>query len=120
MRGIVSVLQCCSAALLLAAGSAMAEPELLQGTVGQAKVLVELDLAKPDEVTGRYFYQKYHTDIALDGALDKQRTLRLSENRPFFSTKSVPMQWTLKQGANGRWTGRWASKGKTLDISLSL
>ncbi|MCG7372818.1 hypothetical protein MHL40_09030 [Pseudomonas luteola] len=119
MRGIVSVLQCCGAALLLAAGSAMAEPELLQGTVGQAKVLVELDLAKPDEVTGRYFYQKYHTDIALDGALDKQRTLRLSENRPFFSTKSVPMQWTLKQGANGRWTGRWASKGKTLDISLS-
>ncbi|MFC6475726.1 hypothetical protein ACFQDN_02630 [Pseudomonas asuensis] len=87
MKGIVSALQCVGAALLLSAGSAMAAPMLLQGTIGQAKVLVELDLDKPGEVSGRYFYQKYHADIALDGALDKQRTLRLSENRPFFSKK---------------------------------
>jgi hypothetical protein len=108
----------CGAVLLMFGGSATAKPILLQGTVGQAKVLVELELENPEQVRGRYFYQRYRTDIALDGTSDKTRTLRLSENRPF-GVEKAPTQWAIKKGTRGVWTGQWASNGKTLDVKLS-
>ena len=50
-------------ALLLTTGVAHAEKLLLEGTLGQARVVVELDPTANDEAYGRYFYDRYRRDL---------------------------------------------------------
>jgi len=65
--------------------SAFAEEPLsvFTGTLGKANIVVELDLNKPDEVTGRYFYQKHRLDLPLNGTL-KDNELSLNEGADDF------------------------------------
>lgn len=48
------------------------------GTLGKTPIVVELNTQQQDEVTGRYFYEKYHRDLPLSGAL-QDSTLTLVE-----------------------------------------
>ena len=59
----------------LLALSARAEPEVWQGKVGSAAIVMELDISSTsDSVKGRYFYRKYSEDIALEGKKTRNRS----------------------------------------------
>lgn len=94
------------------------EPPLVYtGTLGKTSIVVELDLNKPDEVTGRYFYQKYRLDLPLNGALDGQ-DLKLQEGLDDFDDTPRP-ELSLTKDENGGWQGSWTNpQGKTLPVTL--
>ncbi|MGV8920033.1 MAG: hypothetical protein ACOH2R_19875 [Pseudomonas sp.] len=90
---------------------------LYAGTLGQTPIVVELDLNLPTEVIGRYFYEKYHTDLALSGAM-KGKELTLKEGLDDDSGKVLPVLH-LRQTANAGFSGEWkGAKGKTLKVAL--
>lgn len=92
-------------------------PVVYAGTLGKTSIVVELDLNKPDEVTGRYFYQKYRLDLPLNGALDGQE-LKLQEGLDDFDDTPRP-ELTLTKDENGDWQGSWTNpQGKTLPVKL--
>lgn len=63
------------------------------GTLGKMPIVLELNASQPDEVTGRYFYEKYHRDLELSGSLQEE-TLTLTEgNNRYGDDKPLP---TLK------------------------
>lgn len=92
--------------------------QVFTGTLGKMPIVVELNTAQQDEVTGRYFYEKYHRDLALSGSLqDNKLTLVEGDNR-FDDAKPLPTL-KLEQTANG-WQGEWQSpQGKMLLVKLS-
>ncbi|UHM91157.1 hypothetical protein [Rahnella victoriana] len=94
------------------------EPPLVYtGTLGKTSIVIELDLNKPDEVTGRYFYQKYRLDLPLNGALDGQ-DLKLQEGLDDFDDTPRP-ELSLTKDENGGWQGSWTNpQGKTLPVTL--
>ncbi|TDS96931.1 hypothetical protein EDF78_102467 [Rahnella sp. BIGb0236] len=94
------------------------EPPLVYtGTLGKTSIVVELDLNKPDEVTGRYFYQKYRLDLPLNGTLDGQ-DLKLQEGLDDFDDTPRP-ELSLTKDENGGWQGSWTNpQGKTLPVTL--
>lgn len=87
----------------LLAGMAQAAPLLLQGTIGQAAVVMELDIDDGGQVTGRYFYRKYHRDIALNGSRQQDGSLALGENLSYDEQRS---DLTLRPQGKG-WQGQW-------------
>lgn len=91
---------------------------VLTGTLGKTPIVVELDSQDQGEIYGRYFYRKYHRDLALSGTL-KGDTLTLAEgNNRFGDEKPLPTL-TLKSTNNG-WQGEWKDpKGKTLPVQLT-
>jgi len=92
-------------------------PVVYSGTLGKTSIVLELDLNKPDEVTGRYFYQKYHLDLPLNGAQDGQE-LKLQEGLDDFDDTPRP-ELTLTKDENGGWQGNWTNpQGKTLPVKL--
>ncbi|PKE33113.1 hypothetical protein CWS43_04275 [Rahnella sp. AA] len=92
-------------------------PVVYSGTLGKTNIVVELDLNKPDEVTGRYFYQKYRLDLPLNGSLDGQ-DLKLQEGLDDFDDTPRP-ELSLTKTENGGWQGSWTDpKGKTLPVTL--
>lgn len=92
-------------------------PVVYSGTLGKTSIVLELDLNKPDEVTGRYFYQKYHLDLPLNGTLDGQE-LKLQEGLDDFDDTPRP-ELALTKDENGGWQGHWTNpQGKTLSVSL--
>ncbi|WP_213876738.1 hypothetical protein [Pseudomonas sp. dw_358] len=96
---------------------AQEQPSVYQGTLGPAKVVMELDMTDPAQVSGRYFYEKYHRDLALVGALEGEQ-LELNEGLENFDEAPRPVLSLHADGAQG-WTGQWRDpKGKTLAISL--
>ncbi|MEB0224969.1 hypothetical protein [Pseudomonas sp. 10S4] len=110
----------CAALFLTLASTAHAEfgGQVFTGTLGKMPIVVELNTRDASEVTGRYFYEKFHRDLALSGALQDQ-TLTLNEgNNRYGDDKPLPTL-TLKQTASG-WQGEWTSpKGKTLPVQLT-
>lgn len=50
--------------------AATEEPQVLVGTVGRARVVMELDRSG-EEITGRYFYRKYRMDMSFTGTVAK-------------------------------------------------
>jgi hypothetical protein len=109
------VVLCLSSPLTLYAADA---PHLYTGTLGKMSIVLELDLNDPAEVTGRYFYEKYHTDLALNGVL-KGNDLTLTEGLDDDTGKVLP-ELRLHQNGEGGWRGDWkGSQGKNFKIELS-
>lgn len=108
----------CLALLALGFPAAHADTQVLQGILGKTPITVELTLDDPNAVSGRYFYQKYHSDIALDGQLDASGTLRMSENQQYGDEQSQ-QPWTLHRNNDGSWSGNWQRKNQTLPIRLT-
>lgn len=104
-------------ALLSLPALAEEPPVVYAGTLGKTSIVVELDLNKPDEVTGRYFYQKYRRDLPLNGTLDGQE-LKLQEGLDDFDDTPRP-ELSLTKDQNGGWQGSWTNpQGKTLMVKL--
>lgn len=110
----------CATLLLAFCSTADAEGNnrVFTGTLGKMPIVLELNTSQPDEVTGRYFYEKYHRDLELSGSLQEE-TLTLTEgNNRYGDDKPLPTL-KLQETANG-WQGEWKSpKGKVLQMQLT-
>ena len=104
-------------ALTMITGTAHAERLLLEGTLGQARVVVDVDPAANDEAYGRYFYERYRRDLRLSGPAQRGDQLELEEGAPWQDGPKA--HWALARGRDGHWTGTWSSEGKTLPIALA-
>lgn len=109
-----------AAALFTLISTAHAEDgrHVFTGTLGKMPIVLELNTTQQDEVTGRYFYEKYHRDLELSGSL-QDSTLNLVEgNNRYGDDKPLPTL-KLKSTANG-WQGEWQNpKGKKLPVQLT-
>ncbi|WP_336347297.1 hypothetical protein [Pseudomonas monsensis] len=109
-----------AAALFTLISTAHAEEgrRVFTGTLGKMPIVLELNTTQQDEVTGRYFYEKYHRDLELSGSL-QDSTLNLVEgNNRYGDDKPLPTL-KLKETANG-WQGEWQSpQGKKLPVKLA-
>ena len=109
-----------AAALFTLISTAHAEDgrRVFTGTLGKMPIVVELNTTQQDEVTGRYFYEKYHRDLELSGSL-QDSTLNLVEgNNRYGDDKPLPTL-KLKSTDNG-WQGEWQNpKGKKLPVQLT-
>jgi hypothetical protein len=109
-----------AAALFTLISTAQADDgrRVFTGTLGKTSIVVELNTTQQDEVTGRYFYEKYHRDLALSGSL-QDSTLNLVEgNNRYGDDKPLPTL-KLEETADG-WQGEWQSpQGKKLPVKLS-
>lgn len=109
-----------AAALFTLISTAHAEEgrRVFTGTLGKMLIVVELNTTQQDEVTGRYFYEKYHRDLELSGSL-QDSTLNLVEgNNRYGDDKPLPTL-KLKSTSNG-WQGEWQNpKGKKLPVQLT-
>ncbi|MGE8496854.1 MAG: hypothetical protein ACN6O6_05040 [Pseudomonas sp.] len=91
-------------------------PEVFTGTLGRAAIVIELDVRDPERVTGRYFYQKYRHDLALEGRLEHSQ-VNLVEGRDRYDGTPRP-ELVLQRAADG-WAGEWIGpQGKRLDVNL--
>ncbi|MDR6355018.1 hypothetical protein Q3H58_001689 [Pseudomonas psychrotolerans] len=104
-------------ALSLITGTAHAEKLLLEGTLGQATVVVELDPSANDEAYGRYFYDRYRRDLRLSGPAQQGDHLKLEEGAPWQDGPKA--SWSLARDPAGHWRGTWSGDGKTLPIALA-
>jgi hypothetical protein len=98
----------------LCAGSVSAQDyqRNLEGTVGKAKVQVELTKIGQD-LSGSYYYEKYGTPIMLKGKLTKSKAAFKEEKGGAFEGEF---------GKDGSFQGQWISKDrkKTLPVSLKM
>ncbi|VVQ21278.1 hypothetical protein PS925_04933 [Pseudomonas fluorescens] len=119
LKGLMR-LALCAAVMFSLISTAHAEDgrRVFTGTLGKTPIVVELNTTQPDEVTGRYFYEKYHRDLPLSGAL-QDSTLTLTEgNNRYGDDKPLPTL-KLKHTADG-WQGEWQSpQGKKLSVKLA-
>jgi len=105
----------CVLSLSLVAGAVQAQ--VYTGTLGGMPVVVDLDMTNPEQVSGRYFYEKYHRDLALSGTLaDDQLTL----NEGLDDTSDTPRpRLQLQHASDDGWEGQWQkSGGKALKVQL--
>lgn len=87
------------------------------GTLGKMPIVVELNITQQDEVTGRYFYEKYHRDLPLSGAL-QNGTLTLTEGNNRYGDDKPLSTLELEETGSG-WQGEWKSpQGKKLPVKL--
>lgn len=116
MRQIVGVLLFSA---LLSSVQASSSQQVFSGTLGKMPIVLEISRGDAQQVTGRYFYRKYHRDLALNG-LRQGQSLALHEGNESYGEHQPQLPtFTLQQTANG-WQGQWQSpKGKTLDVQLS-
>lgn len=90
--------------------------DVYRGTLGDAAVVMELDMADPAHVSGRYF-DRQHRDIALEGSLEGEQ-LELNQGLPGYDNAPRPLL-TLHANATG-WQGQWQSpQGERLAVRLS-
>ncbi|KTT14251.1 hypothetical protein NS2R_00995 [Pseudomonas oryzihabitans] len=108
---------CLLLALVLTTGTAHAEKLLLEGTLGQATVVVELDPSANDEAYGRYFYDRYRRDLRLSGPAQSGDRLQLEEGAPWQDGPKA--SWSLTRDPDGHWRGTWSGDVKTLPIALA-
>lgn len=96
---------------------AQAAPLLLQGHIGNAAVVMELNIGQDGEVDGRYFYRKYHQDLALSGKRMADGSLQLGENLQYDEQRN---DLTL-QPQDGGWRGQWhgPKASKSLPVTLT-
>ena len=109
----------CLATLLAPFTLHASEPvHVLTGTLGKSPIVVELNLATPDDINGRYFYEKYHKDLALSGKL-KGQDLTLTEGLSYDENPDLPTLH-LHKSSDSTWTGEWSSsKGKSFKVQLT-
>ncbi|WP_047236988.1 hypothetical protein [Chromobacterium subtsugae] len=77
--------------------------DVWQGELGGAPVVMEWSVDNEGEVDGRYFYRKFHNDIALTGKRDAQGALRLSESLGHGEARA---DLALRPSGTG-WVGEW-------------
>ncbi|QXH99200.1 hypothetical protein HV782_021990 [Pseudomonas monsensis] len=109
-----------AAALFTLISTAHAEDgrRVFTGTLGKMPIVVELNTTQQDEVTGRYFYEKYHRDLELSGSLQDSTLSLVEGNNRYGDDKPLPTL-KLKTTANG-WQGEWQNpKGKKLPVQLT-
>lgn len=124
INGMNTVWRRATAGLLYAAGLFVAlplyaeeGPAVYTGTLGSQAIVAELDFTQPEEVSGRYFYQKYHLDLPLNGQL-AQETLSMKEGLDSLDASPRPTI-TLHPTAHG-WQGEWVSaQGNALPLQLT-
>ncbi len=85
------------------AACAQAVGQTYQGRIGTQPVVMELAIGKDGQVQGRYFYRKYHADIALSGQRTQEGRLQLGENLPYDRSRT---DFTLQAQGQG-WQGQW-------------
>ncbi|MDC6379755.1 hypothetical protein BW687_006115 [Pseudomonas graminis] len=90
---------------------------VLTGTLGKAPIVVELDLTSAEDVSGRYFYEKYHKDLPLSGT-SKGNDLTLTEGLSYNDEAKLP-KLVLHKNPDASWTGDWCSKGKSYKVQLA-
>ncbi|WP_439878025.1 hypothetical protein [Pseudomonas prosekii] len=91
--------------------------QIYSGTLGSSPIVLELNTDDPNEVSGRYFYQKYRRDLLLSGAKDGTE-LNLHESRDLNNHGTPLSSIHLRPTPHG-WSGEWTSpKGKVLKIAL--
>ena len=96
------------------------QPQLFEGNIGSAAIVMELTTEKDNAVTGRYFYRKHHLDIALDGIKRADGSIQLGENQDYGDDKVVDMVLHPTQGNwQGTWQGHDAKKLKNIAITLT-
>ena len=110
----------CAAVLFSLIPSVHAEDgrRVFTGTLGKMPIVVELNITQQDEVTGRYFYEKYHRDLPLNGAL-QNGTLTLTEGNNRYGDDKPLSTLELEETGSG-WQGEWRSpQGKKLPVKLT-
>ncbi|NBB12526.1 hypothetical protein [Pseudomonas sp. SLFW] len=108
----------CLAALMAPLAHAADALHVFTGTLGKSPIVVELDLTKPDDISGRYFYEKYHKDLALSGKQTGQ-DLTLTEGLSYDDNPDLPTL-RLHKSSDAGWAGEWSSsKGKSYKVQLS-
>lgn len=89
---------------------------VLTGTLGKSPIVVELNLTSAEDVTGRYFYEKYHKDLPLSGS-SNGNDLTLTEGLSYDEQADLP-KLALHKNPDATWAGQWSSKGKTFKVQL--
>ncbi|WP_156326205.1 MULTISPECIES: hypothetical protein [Pseudomonas] len=117
----------CCVALLAAQALTAAMPaqagldsDVFTGTLGTQSIVLELDRAVPEDVSGRYFYVKHHHDLQLTGSIQGTRIQLVEghEPAPEAGIDSLPTL-ALWPAAQGGLQGEWQSpQGKRLPITL--
>lgn len=102
--------------ILAVAGWAQATPQVYQGHVGNAPVVMEFEIAQDGHVEGRYFYRKYHNDIVLSGKKMEDGHLRLGENLPYDSERT---DIVIKPQGKA-WVGEWKGPKATAALPMQL
>jgi hypothetical protein len=108
---LLSVMVLWTASLLWAGNvSAQDFQRDLEGTVGKARVQVELTRIGQD-LTGSYYYEKYGTPIKLKGKLTKSRVTLTEEKGATFEGEF---------GKDGSFQGQWTSRDKKKSLPVVL
>ncbi|CAD5199547.1 RsiV family protein [Pseudomonas sp. FEN] len=92
--------------------------QVYSGTLGKMPIMLEFDFSRTDGIWGRYFYQKYHSDLVVSGTLQGQ-DLELTEDRNDKRISDIP-SLHLSPTDKGGWQGVWKdTAGKVLPIELT-
>ena len=92
-------------------------PRVYSGTLGKMPIVLMLDSSNDNEVSGRYFYQKHHLDLALNGRRDGQLISLIEGEERGGNGKALP-HLRLHETASGL-QGQWQSpEGKQLEVEL--
>jgi len=96
------------------------KPQLFEGKIGNAPIMMELTTNTDHTVTGRYFYQKHLLDIALDGIQLANGDIQLGENQNYGEDKRFDMVLhPNRDGFRGEWHGHDAKHPKNIAITLN-
>ena len=108
-----------AALLLMLCSTAHAEDgrRVFTGTLGKMPIVLELNTSNAENISGRYFYQKYRKDLVLSG-IKNGEMLVLDEGEQRYGEKTPRPQIHLNIEPNRFW-GDWSNdEGKTLKIEL--
>ncbi|MCS5515867.1 hypothetical protein NWF32_13745 [Pseudomonas qingdaonensis] len=86
------------------------DSDVFTGTLGTQSIVLELDRAVPEDVSGRYFYVKHHHDLQLTGSIQGTRIQLVEghEPAPEAGIDSLPTL-ALWPAAQGGLQGEWQS-----------
>ncbi len=105
--------------LLMLCSTAQAEDgrRVFTGTLGKMPIVMELETANAENISGRYFYQKYRNDLRLSGIKNGERLVLDEGEQPFDEKEPRPkLQLNIEPH---RLSGDWSNgQGKTLKIEL--
>lgn len=105
--------------LIMLGATAHAEDgrRVFTGTLGKMPIVMELETASAENISGRYFYQKYRKDLSLHG-IKNGEMLVLNEGEQSYGDKIPLPKIRLHIEPNRLW-GDWSNdEGKTLKIEL--
>lgn len=105
--------------LLMLCSTAQADDgrRVFSGMLGKMPIVMEVETSNAENISGRYFYQKYRKDIVLSGIKNGEMLVLDEGENPYGEKKPRP-QIHLNIESNRVW-GDWSNdEGKTLKIEL--